>query len=101
MPRRSPSPEANLLAPVSDIVTEPGRHLGCVRDAADPCKGGHVVQRATLGALEADVFAETSGNERRTCSMGWPKPRSMASENAASTSASRRPESRSLASSAD
>src|SRR5438046_2730939 len=37
---------------------------------------------------------------RRTCSMGWPKPRSIASENAATNSANRRPESRWLKSDA-
>src|SRR5258708_3368976 len=47
---------------VGDVVTKPGRQFGCVRDAADPAESGHVVERATLLAIETDVFAETSGD---------------------------------------
>ncbi len=62
--------QAGQLSPVAvssvgDIVTEPGRYFGCVRDAADPRERSHVVQGAALVALETDVFAETSGDEPR------------------------------------
>src|SRR2546430_895936 len=62
------------------------------RDALAVPSGEELLQRVAYIVAEANSL----GHARRTCSIGWPKPRPMARENAATNSASRRPESRSL-----
>src|SRR2546426_4759604 len=44
--------DTETVTPIGDVVAEPGRDLGCVRDAADPSESAHALQRATLLAFE-------------------------------------------------
>src|SRR5213079_865001 len=64
--RQTRQVDLEAVTPVGDVVTKPGRDLGCIRDAADPSEGGHVIQRTTLAALETNVVAEPSGDEPGT-----------------------------------
>ena len=91
--------EVDLVAvgPERDVVAEQRRHLRRVRDAAHPRQGDDVVQGAAVVGLDAHVLAERAAmpHDRSTWSIGWPSPRSVASEKAATSSASRTPDSRS------
>ena len=64
--RQAREVDVEAVTPVGDVVTKPGRDLGCIRDAADPSEGGHVVQRTALAPLETHVVAETRGDKPRS-----------------------------------
>ena len=74
-----------------DVVAEPLRLLVGVGVAADVDQQRRVVDGDALLLVEARRSASRSAirHWRRTCSIGWPKPRSMPSESAATSSASR------------
>ena len=57
--------DLEAVAAEGDVVTEPGRHLRCVRHATHPRQGGHVVQGATVLELDAHVISQTGGDYPR------------------------------------
>ena len=61
--------DMEAVAPEGDVVTEPGRHLRCVRHATHPRQGGHVVQGAAVVELDAHVITQTGGDDPRSQDM--------------------------------
>jgi hypothetical protein len=64
--RQSGQVDMEAVAPEGDVVTEPGRHLRCVRHATDPRQGGHVIERAAIVKLNPHAITQTGGYDPRS-----------------------------------
>ena len=88
------------VGPEGDVVAEQGGDLGGVGDAAHPRQRRRrsTGRRAPSGSTpRCSPSAAAMRQDRSTWSMGWPRPRSVARENAPTRSASVTPESCSAA----
>jgi hypothetical protein len=66
-PEHGQAGEVDLEAVASegDVVTEPRRHLGCVRHTSHPGERGDVVQGAAVIRRDTDEVAQARRNEPR------------------------------------